>query len=170
MTYNYSHRNPDGSVTVYDVYMTKATYQYIHDAVMREYGPLDFVERTLEEKDPEKREELYRKEIFEAYLEVLPSLDQWGYRGSEEEARDYFWISECKIYKEEFEEMESLVWSYCDESVLSFDEEKTEEARESAYINTIVEDYIREMAFGAERNYISINDDSFETVFERYFY
>ena len=168
MTYNYSHRNPDGSVTVYNVGMTKATYQYIHDAVMREYGPLDFVERTLEEKDPEKREELYRKEIFEAYLEVLPSLDQWAYRGSEKEARKYFWISECKIYKEEFEEMESDAWSYSDESVLSFEEEETEEARESAYIETIVEEYIRQRAFNAERNSISLSDDEFETVFERY--
>ena len=64
--------------------------------------------------------------------------------------------------------MESDAWSYSDESVLSFDEEETEEARESAYIKTIVEEYIRQRAFNAESNSISLSDDEFETVFERY--
>ena len=108
------------------------------------------------------------KLVFEAYVESLAPLSQWVYRGSEDEAQDYFWITECTISKEVFEEMESDAWSYSDESVLSFEEEETEEARESAYIKTIVEEYIRQRAFNAERNSISLSDDEFETVFERY--
>ena len=168
MIHNYSYRNTDGSVTVNNVGMTKATYQHIHDSVMCEHCPIDFIVKTMEEKDPHKREELYRKLVFEAYVESLAPLSQWVYRGSEDEAQDYFWITECTISKEVFEEMESDAWSYSDESVLSFDEEETEEARESAYIKTIVEEYIRQRAFNAERNSISLSDDEFETVFERY--
>lgn len=168
MNYNYSYRNTDGSVTVTNVGMTKATYQHIHDSVMCEHCPIDFVVKTMEEKDPQKREALYRKLVFEAYVETLEPLGQWCYRGSEDEAQDYFWIPECKISKEVFEEMESVVWSYCDESVLSFDEEQTKEARESAYIGTIVEDYIREMALKADLEFVHGDDNLFESVLARH--
>lgn len=166
--FNYSYRNTDGSVTVNHVGMTKATYQHIHDSVMCEHCPIDFIVKTMEEKDPQKREELYRKLVFEAYVETLEPLSQWIYRGSEDEARDYFWVTGCTISKEVFEEMESVVWSYCDESVLSFDEEPTEAARESAYICTIVEDYIREMALKADLEFAHGDDDLFESVLARH--
>ena len=64
--------------------------------------------------------------------------------------------------------MESFVWSYTDESVLSFEDEGTEEARESAYIETIVEDYVREQAMSADLSSVRLGDDIFEVIFSRY--
>ena len=77
------------------------------------------------------------------------------------------WSGEDKS-KEAFENMESFVWSYTDESVLSFEDEETEEARESAYIETIVEDYVREQAMSADLSSVRLGDDLFEVIFSRY--
>lgn len=163
-----SYRNSDGSVTVNNVCMTKATYQHIHDSVMCEFAPSDFIDEVMAETVPEKREELYRKLIFEAYIEEAFPLRNWVYRGKEQEASDRIWITECHISKEAFENMESFVWSYTDESVLSFEDEETEEARESAYIETIVEDYVREHAMSADLSSIRLGDDLFDVIFSRY--
>ena len=97
-----SYRNSDGSVTVNDVCMTKATYQHIHDSVMCEFSPSDFIDEVMAETVPEKREELYRKLIFEAYIEEVFPLRTWVYRGKEQEASDRIWITECHISKEAF--------------------------------------------------------------------
>ena len=163
-----SYRNSDGSVTVNDVCMTKATYQHIHDSVMCEFAPSDFIDEVMAETAPEKREELYRKLIFEAYIEEVSPLRTWVYRGKEEEAKGLVWIHECNISKEAFENMENFVWSYTDESVLSFEDEETAEARESAYIETIVEDYVREQAMSADLSSVRLGDDLFEVIFSRY--
>ena len=106
MIHNYSYRNTDGSVTVNNVGMTKATYQHIHDSVMCEFAPSDFIDEVMAETVPEKREELYRKLIFEAYIEEVSPLRTWVYRGKEEEAKGLVWIHECNISKEAFENME----------------------------------------------------------------
>ena len=164
-----SYRNSDGSITLKDVCVTRATYQHIHDSVMCEYSPEDFIEEVLAETDPQKREELYRKLVFEAYVEEVTPLRQWGYHGSEKEATTLIGIPECVISKEAFEEMENTVWSYADESVLAFEEE-AEENRESTYITAIVEDYAREMAMSADLALIKVSDDRYEDVFSRYFY
>lgn len=163
-----SYRNFDGSVTVSDICMTKATYQHIHDSVMCEFAPSDFIDVVMAETVPETREELYRKLIFEAYIEEVSPLRTWVYRGNEKDANDRIWISECHISKETFEKMENFVWSYTDESVLSFEDEETEEARESAYIETIVEDYVREQAMSADLSSIPLGDNLFDVIFSRY--
>lgn len=164
-----SYINSDGSITLKNICVTKATYQHIHDSVMSEYDSEDFIEEALVETDPRKREEMYRKLVFEAYVEEVTPLRRWGYHGSEKEATDLVCLPECVISKEAFEEMENLVWSYSDESVLAFDEE-AEENRESAYISAIVEDYVREMAMSADLALVRVSDDCFEDVFSRYFY
>lgn len=164
-----SYRNSDGSITLKDICVTKAAFQHIHDSVMSENDPVDFIEEALVEIDPQKREELYRKLVFEKYAEELTPLRRWGYRGSEKEANDSIYLPECVISKEAFEEMENVVWSYTDESLLAFDEE-AEENREAAYISMIVEDYVREMAMSADLALIRVSDDCFEDVFSRYFY
>ena len=164
-----SYRNSDGSVIVNDVCMTKATYQHIYDSVMCEFAPSDFIDEALMVTDPQKREDLYRKLVFEAYVEEVTPLSRWGYHGSKQEATDAIFIPECVISKEAFEEMESVVWSYSDESVLAFEEEK-EENRESTYISAIVEDYVREMAMCADLSLTKVSADCFDDVFSRYFY
>lgn len=169
MIHNYSYRNTDGSVTVDHVEMTKAAYQHIHDSVMSECDVTEFIDMTMEEKDPEKREKLYRKMILEAYLEEVTPLSRWCYRGSEKEANDSICIKDFRISKETFEYMEGFVKSYADDSVL-YDESEDEQARESCYISNIVADYVREQAMRADLDFIRGDDDLFETVFERYFY
>ena len=164
-----SYRNSDGSITLKDVCVTRATYQHIHDSVMCEYSPDDFIEEVLAETDPQKREELYRKLVFEAYVEEVTPLRRWGYHGSKKEATDFVCLPECVISKEAFEEMENTVWSYADESVLAFEEE-AEENRESTYITAIVEDYAREMAMSADLALIKVSDDCYEDAFSRYYY
>ena len=42
-----SYRNSDGSITLKNICVTKATYQHIHDSVMSEYDPEDFIEEAL---------------------------------------------------------------------------------------------------------------------------
>lgn len=164
-----SYRNSDGSITLKDVCVTRATYQHILDSVMSEYSSDDFIEEVLVEIDPQKREEAYRKLVFEAYVEDVTPLRRWGYHGSKKEATDSVYLPECVISKEAFEKMENTVWSYTDESVLAFEEE-AEENRESTYITAIVEDYVREMAMSADLALIKVSDDSFDDVFSRYFY
>lgn len=169
MNFSYSYRNIDGSVTVDHVEMTKAAYQHIHDSVMSECDVTEFIDMTMEEKDPERREKLYRKMILETYFEKVTPLSRWCYRGSEKEANDSICIEDFKISKETFEYMEGFVKSYADDSVL-YDESKDEQAQESCYIRNIVEDYVREQAMKADLASVRVSDDYFETVFERYFY
>ena len=88
-----SYRNSDGSITLEKVCMTAATYQHIHDSVMVDYGAGDIIKATILVDNPIKRDELYRKLVFEAYAEYVEPLGKWVYRGSEENARDLIWIS-----------------------------------------------------------------------------
>ena len=169
MNFINAYRNTDGSVTVHHVDMTKAAYQHLYDSVMSEYDFTEFIDMTMEEKDPEQREKLYRKLILETYLEEVIPLSRWCYRGSEKEANNCICIEDCTISKETFENMEDFVTSYADDSVL-YDESEDEKARESSYITNIVEDYVREQAMSADLASIRGDDDLFETVFERYFY
>ena len=169
MNFINAYRNTDGSVTVHHVDMTKAAYQHLYESVISEYDFTEFIDMTMEEKDPEQREKLYRKLILETYLEEVIPLSRWCYRGSEKEANDFICIEDCNITKEIFEDMEGFVTSYADDSVL-YGESEDELERESAYITNIVEDYVRERAMSADLASIRGDDDLFETVFERYFY
>jgi hypothetical protein len=136
---------------------------------MCENDPVDFVEEVLTEEDPHKREEMYRKLVFEAYVEGGTPLRRWAYRGSEKDASSPVYLPECVISKEAFEKMENDVWSYTDESALTFDED-TVENRESVYITAIVEEYVREKAMAADLALTSVSDDCFDNVHSRYFY
>lgn len=169
MNFDYSYRNVDGSVTVNCVDMTKATYQHIHDSVMSACDVTEFIDMTMKENNPEKREKRYRKLILETYLEEVTPLNRWCYRGNEKEANDFISIEDCNISKETFEYMEGFVTSYTEDSVL-YGESEDEQERESCYIANIVEDYVREQAMSADLASIRGDDDLFETVFERYFY
>ena len=88
MNFINAYRNTDGSVTVHHVDMTKAAYQHLYDSVMSEYDFTEFIDMTMKEKDPEKREKLYQKLILETYLEKVEPLSRWCYRGSEKEANN----------------------------------------------------------------------------------
>lgn len=98
MNFSYSYRNIDGSVTVDHVEMTKAAYQHIHDSVMSECDVTEFIDMTMEEKDPERREKLYRKMILETYLEEVV----WTVTNS------YFWLDDGR-------ERECMFWISCGE-------------------------------------------------------
>ncbi|MDD6066779.1 MAG: hypothetical protein PUD04_09500 [Firmicutes bacterium] len=164
-------RNEDGSISMEYVEMTKVTYQYIHDAAMSEVDPYTFMPVLVAINEPEEREKLYRKSIFEVFLEESCSLDEWVYHGNEADACDTITIENCTIPKDLFEIMEADVCSYTDESVFetSCEGVAEEQKRDSIYLSDIVEEWLREQALSRDLN--SLNDDDlFETVHSRYFY
>ena len=163
-----SYRNSDGSITLRNLGMTKATFQHIEDSVVCEDGSYCFVEETLKEADPEKRDALYQKLIVEEYFETMDPLYRWTYRGKEKDACDFILLQDCNVSKEAFEKMEGFVCDYCTEDVLVDKSIEDDEERDDCYIGTVVEEYIREQALSADLRFADGNFDLFEVILARY--